>query len=51
MTTGYTEDSLVEGEKGDKSHFFCSTVRKLNPGIADEAVNFAVEELTNEDIV
>jgi len=30
-------------EKGDKSHFLCSTVRKLNPGIADEVINVAVE--------
>lgn len=35
-------------EKGDKSHFLCSTVRKLNPGIADEAINVAVEELTKQ---
>jgi len=37
-------------EKGDKSHFLCSTVRKLNPGIADEAINFAVEELTEQEL-
>jgi type I restriction enzyme R subunit len=26
-------------------------LKRLNPGLVDEAINFAVEELTNEDIV